>query len=438
MRQLLLVASFGVCALALLAQDAPLGLPPSSQTPRDPNPTHPSEGKYPSLPGTKRPKAKKDEDLMKASGAVREMAADHLLVETKDHRNITFHLTKDTKFLDGATAVTLQDVALGRWLDVEAQEDSEEEYWAVNVHLSAPPATIVKTEEADDDEDARPKLKFGKPAASAAATEPPTEIANAREADIPRVEPPAEPKRDLHIEFLEKARELAFSFTDGLPNYMCQELVTRYFSESHAGTLWKPQDVVSQEVIWNNNKEEYRNVQIDGKKVDPQKVGDHAWSTGEFGTVLADLLYPGTDAQFKFARTATLRRIDTLMFDFTVDHPHSHWTVHEGGQYIHPAYSGTIWFEKSTGRALRIEYSAEDVPKEFPADTVELTLDYDYVLLGQRRFLLPVHSEVLMCHRGMSVCSKNAIDFRNYHKYGAESDIKFGDEQNAPALAPKR
>jgi hypothetical protein len=34
------------------------------------------------------------------------------------------------------------------------------------------------------------------------------------------------------------------------------------------------------------------------------------------------------------------------------------------------------------------------------------------------------------------MCSKNAIDFRNYHKYGAESDIQFEPQQNAPPLAP--
>ncbi|MGA2183494.1 MAG: hypothetical protein ABSH47_10730 [Bryobacteraceae bacterium] len=458
MRKFFRIVPFCVLAAGLLAQDAPLGMPPSSKTP-DPYPpgTHDSR-KYPPLPGTKRPgKAKKDEDLVKASGEVREMATDHLVVETKDHRVITFHLTKDTKFLDGDTTVALKDISLGQLLDVEAQEDSEEEYFAVTVHLKAQPATVVKAAEPDPDEEARPKLKFGKPETTEVRAEASDPDAEARpklksgkpeprpapaETETARPEEPAaaplagEPKPDPHVEFLEKARELAFTFTDGLPNYMCLEVVTRYFSETHAGTLWKPQDVVSEEVIWNNNKEEYRNVQIDGKKVNPEKVGDRAWSTGEFGTVLADLLHPATQAHFKFVRTATLHRTDTLMYDFSVEQSHSHWTVHEGGQSIRPAYSGTIWFDKATGHTLRIEYSADDLPKEFPADTAELTLDYDYVQLGQKRFLLPVHSEVLMCHRGMSACAKNAIDFRNYHKYGAESDIKFADEQMAPPLAP--
>jgi hypothetical protein len=438
------VAPFCVCALGLLAQDAPLGLPPTTQAPNSPYPgaTHGSQP-TPSLPGIR--KKKKDEDLMKASGTVGELALDHFVIETKDRRSITFHLVKDTKFLDGNTAVALKDVALGQFVDVEAQEDNDEEFTAVTVHLKAQPTTVVKDADADTGEDARPKLKFGKPAETAAKDEAPDaepapaapETADASPA--PEREPmePMEPKLDPHVEFLEKSRELAFTFTEGLPNYVCQELVTRYQSESHAGTLWQPQDVVSEQVVWNNNKEDYSNVQIDGKKVNPAKVGDRSWSTGEFGTVLLGLMNPATEAQFKFVRGATLHHVETVMYDFSVDQPHSHWNIHEGGQQYQPAYSGTIWFEKSSGRAMRLEFSAEDIPKEFPADTAELALDYDYVLLGQKRFLLPVHSEMLICHRGMSLCSRNDIEFRNYHKYGAESDIKFGDaEELAPALAP--
>ncbi len=412
------------------------------------------------MPGLHKPKAKKEDVDLKATGPVHELATDHFVIETQDHRVISFHLTKDTKIFDGDKPATLKDIALGQWVSVEAQENEDEEYFAVTLHLTDPPATVVSAAESDPDEDARPKLKFGKPADAPAGTDAHDADADARpklkqgkpephpaetrvaEAapDIDREDtppPPTEPKPDAHTEFLEKSRELAFTFTDGLPNYTCQEVVTRYMSETHSGTMWKPQDVVSEEVVWSNDHEDYRNIQIDGKKVDPAKMGDRAWSTGEFGTVLIDLLHPATDAHFTFVRSAMIHHTQTMMYDFVVDQPHSHWTIHEGGQLTRPGYSGTIWFDKATGSVLRLEYSADNLPKEFPSDTAETALDYDNVQLGQKRFLLPVHSEVLICHRGTSLCAKNVIDFRNYHKFGAESDIKFGDEQNAPALAPK-
>lgn len=70
---------------------------------------------------------------------------------------------------------------------------------------------------------------------------------------------------------------------------------------------------------------------------------------------------------------------------------------------------------------------AQQIPEGFPLDTVESAVDYEYVRLGEGRYLLPVHAETLGCQRGSSVCTRNSIDFRNYHKYGADSSITFED-----------
>jgi hypothetical protein len=76
---------------------------------------------------------------------------------------------------------------------------------------------------------------------------------------------------------------------------------------------------------------------------------------------------------------------------------------------------------------LRIEMEAKGLPKDFPADHVESATDYQYVRLGgTQQFLLPVHAETLSCQRGTAFCSRNTIDFRNYHKYTGESSVEFG------------
>ena len=66
-----------------------------------------------------------------------------------------------------------------------------------------------------------------------------------------------------------------------------------------------------------------------------------------------------------------------------------------------------------------------NMPRAFPLDTVESSVDYDYVLIGDARFLLPVHSEALSCERGTSNCNRNTIDFRNYKKFSADTNITF-------------
>ena len=72
---------------------------------------------------------------------------------------------------------------------------------------------------------------------------------------------------------------------------------------------------------------------------------------------------------------------------------------------------------------------AKGMPKDFPIDHVESATDYQYIRLGDaQQYLLPVHSESLSCQRGTDYCSRNVIDFRNYHKYSGESIIKFGGD----------
>ena len=57
-----------------------------------------------------------------------------------------------------------------------------------------------------------------------------------------------------------------------------------------------------------------------------------------------------------------------------------------------------------------------------------MAIDYDFVTLGgTQKFLLPVKAEILSCQRGTSDCQKNTIEFRNYRKFGAQSDIIFKD-----------
>ena len=225
---------------------------------------------------------------------------------------------------------------------------------------------------------------------------------------------------------IEKARAAAGAFTQGLPNYVCQELMARFVNTSHT-VNWQPLDVISTEVVYENGRERYRNVAINGK---PTKKGIEdlpgAWSTGEFGTVLVDVFSPATAADFRFRAESKAGGQTALVYDFDVEQENSHWRVQVPSQTVIPAYKGAVWIDKNTHSVLRIEMQARNMPRDFPLDKVESAVDYQYVTLGGvARFLLPVHAEALSCQRGTSICSRNTIDFRNYHKYTSDSEIIF-------------
>jgi hypothetical protein len=299
----------------------------------------------------------------------------------------------------------------------------------------------------DPDDPGRPVLRRGKPAAKrttasttqVASAEPPASAAPdlparsedaraplegrpavlGREASRAPDGPPIDP-------MIGKAIEAAESFTETLPNYVCQQFTARFVTQSHV-TNWQAIDVVSAEVLYENGKESYRNLQINGK---PVKKGmeelSGAWSTGEFGTLLRDLFSPATAAEFHFRKDSVISGMSAALYDFKVEHENSHWRVQVPSQSVFPAYKGSVWIDKKNGRVLRIEMQARNVPSEFPLDTVETVADYEYVRIGgSQQFLLPVHSETLSCQRGTNNCSRNSIDFRNYKKYSGEATITF-------------
>ena len=235
---------------------------------------------------------------------------------------------------------------------------------------------------------------------------------------------------DSRQAFIEKAREVAATYLQGLPNYICQEVATRYGSATRVPS-WNVLDVVTADLVFDEGKESYRNLTINNKPSQKPPEESGAWSTGEFGTILAALFSPGTHASFKYAQDDTVAHLASSVYDFSVERLRSAWSVHTAGQYILSAYKGSVWIDKQSGHTLRIEMQAKTIPQEFPLVSIESAVDYEYISLGgPEKFLLPVHAETLSCSRGSNDCGRNVIEFRNYHKFTGESIIKFGQDQN--------
>jgi hypothetical protein len=266
----------------------------------------------------------------------------------------------------------------------------------------------------------RPILKRGKQPTLPPCPDPPPDAApsapSSADSTSTRAPNPKEP-------LIERAREVAFEFSEKLPNFICEEFMSRY-TQRGRGTE-TPLDVVSAEVIYDNAQESYRNVKINdrptGKSM--QEIGG-ASSTGEFASTLLDLFHPDTRAQFQAGGATTISGFAAQVYDFQVRSENSHWDVHSDAQTMTPAYGGSVWVDPETARVLRIEMQARNIPSDFPMDTVESSVDYSYVKIGDTEFLLPVHAESLGCQRGTNYCSHNIIDFRNYHEYTAT--IKIG------------
>lgn len=378
-----------------------------------------------------------------ASGVVRKVDADSFELEAEDTRFLII------QFSD--TVPKPADFRVGEGLDVTANVDQDGMFHLVSMtpnkdiaakineadslgpdavaeegRTGPPPTILVRPDSTDSSDDGPPKLKRGKPAERASTSIPDDDD---RPAPV-RPRAPVAPANP-HMALIEKAREVAATFLEGLPNYVCQEQTTRYVSETRQPS-WNVVDVVAADLVYDDHQESYRNLQINGRPTKKSPEDSGAWSTGEFGTILANLFAPQSAADFKFVQDDTIEHRPASIFDFKVQRVRSNWKIWVPGQYVLPSYKGSVWIDKETGQVLRIEMQAKEIPEEFPEITVETAVDYDTITLGnaENKFLMPVHAEALSCWRNSNECQRNAIEFRNYHKFEGESIIKFGQDQN--------
>jgi hypothetical protein len=265
---------------------------------------------------------------------------------------------------------------------------------------------------------AKPADATVKPADSAKPADPP-----AAAAPEPREPVDSAPLSSDAIIML--ARDAAESFTADLPNFLVQQSTTRYRGHAQSQN-WQVIDVVTADVVCIDGKEEYHNVAINGMPTQRPIETTGAWSTGEFVTTLQNTLSPVEDAVFVQRGDARIGSRMAYVFDFSVEAKNSHWILaSDRNSSFRAPYKGSIWIDKETRRVLRIDQKAHSIPRDFPYDSLESILDYGFVKIDNKSYLLPVQNETVSCLGAARTCERNVINFRNYRKFTADSNIKF-------------
>lgn len=468
----LLVFSAAVPLSAQLPGQYPPGQYPPGQYPPGQYPP----GQYPpgqgpnggiSLPGRHKKSKTPDasQPTIKADGQTVSNDGKKLVVDTADGRTLTMTLTPQTKFVRSDADITASKIIPRTTVHIEAAEDEDANLTATRVELlkDAPPETVSQTQGGRADQQAqaepedrvrptilnnpvdapdRPILRRGIPKKSQDSSDDadtaPTQIAANRPPARPAA--PAKETTDFTIDgqtapvktavsasqdLISRTKEWAETFTNGLPNFVCQQMTTRYAEQSRSSG-WQALDVVTAKVVYEDGKEDYKEITVGGKRTNKSMLElGGSTSTGEFASTLRSLFSEGSQAQFKLFQSTTVAGSPAAIYDFKVALQNSDWFINVGGQSLRPAYSGSVWIDKATAQVRRIEMQADNIPQDFPLDSVEWAVDYDEVSLGTAKFLLPVHAENLGCQRGSSICTKNSVDFRDYHKYTGESTITF-------------
>ena len=237
-------------------------------------------------------------------------------------------------------------------------------------------------------------------------------------------------------------RQYALSYTQNLPNFICVQ-VTRQYVDPNASDHYRSIGNILAKVSYNEGREKYNVYSVNGQLVETSMEGvpmrGGAISTGEFGSLMREIFEPHSQAEFGWDHWGTLRGRRMAVFNYFIDSGHSSWSITYSAapgdqQRIITAYKGLVYADENTGEISRIKFVAVDIPRSFPVTEATEILDYDAVTISGQQYICPLVARLFM--RADHQSSKNEIEFRDYRKFGTETNITYDVDPKAPPPLP--
>jgi len=274
------------------------------------------------------------------------------------------------------------------------------------------------------------------------------------EAERRRVNPTASalPSETEGQELLQRTRNVTLMAANAMPDFLVKQIIKRSVAYGNTAN-WLPQDNLTIAVGYRANVgEEYKVLTVNGMAPPPGEdaeatkdfsknkyVPKGASSSGvEYISALADVFKPESKTEFRMVDTDTIQTRRTVVYEYVIKRDNSQLTLGlaDTGAKALVGSRGRVWIDRELDRVLRFEQIATEIPPDFPITAASSLIDYDWVNINERKYLLPTHSEILLTtiNPKFVLQSRNDIRFRNYQKFGAELKVvdEVGEDDDPP------
>jgi VWFA-related protein len=223
------------------------------------------------------------------------------------------------------------------------------------------------------------------------------------------------------------ARKRALDYAKTLPNFVCVEATNRSVDAAGNGK-WKHRDSIAELLRYHDNEESRSTLEVNGRRSHLQRAEmNTSWplSVGEFGAMLNLVFQPSSKTEFEYREAATREdRSGTVqVLGYRVLRDNATITLGQGSDQVGVGFHGLVYIDPATGGVQRITMEADGLPKTFSMSAAAMTVDYDYVAIASRDYLLPVRSTVSLQRRHKAI-ELNEITFQNYRRFASRSKIK--------------
>lgn len=270
------------------------------------------------------------------------------------------------------------------------------------------------------------------------------------EAERRRINPAAStlPAEAETGDLLERSRVATLAAAEAMPDFIVRQVIKRTAAYGNTNN-WIPLDNLSIAVSYRANVgEEYKILTVNGSPLGQdvkegkdygKYVGGPSSSGVEYISSLADIFKPEAKTTFKPVDTDLLQNRRTIVYEYVVKKPESRLTLTaQKDMHANVGSRGRVWIDRETNRVVRFEQIATEIPADFPITAASSLIDFDWVTISEKKYMLPTRSEILITaiNRSQVVESRLEIRFRGYQKFGAE--LKVIDEIDEKDFPPEK
>jgi hypothetical protein len=138
---------------------------------------------------------------------------------------------------------------------------------------------------------------------------------------------------------------------------------------------------------------------------------------------------PKSEADFKWKSASTFHERKVTVYTYRVLRSKSQYMVGYRSSpkdvvAVAAGYSGEVFVDDETSRALRLTVVADDIPQNSGVTESSAEVDYDFAEVAGHKYLLPVRAEAHLTRPIRRV--DNVVEFVDYRKFEAESTLSFG------------
>mgnify|MGYP003922785111 CR=1 FL=1 len=243
---------------------------------------------------------------------------------------------------------------------------------------------------------------------------------------------------DAQDGLLERIRAQMRELLERMPDYTCVETIERW-RVGYPCRQCRWWERLRLEVAVIGGKERFAwpgAAEFESRDI-AQIVPPGAIGTGDFWG-FATAIFARNAASYEGPFADRLEDRAAWRYDYRVPRELSGYEVRDGRNSARVAYHGSFWVDRESLELLRLDVEAEGLP----APPLEITgvrtaIRYGRSMIGGQRVLLPAASELTLETMGGRQ-SQNRISFTGCRQYAAHSEVRFEQDQPAPAPEQER